>query len=79
VKAGIIVTGTPLAPLVRLYSEPSMPDADILSYIVVGKPMSGDEAKSSLLASAAEALLSGGGSETTLSQLKRQFGRTRWM
>jgi translocation and assembly module TamB len=74
VKAGVIVTGTPLAPLVRLYSEPSMPDADILSYIVFGKPMSSDEAKSSLLASAAEALLSGGGSESTLSQLKRQFG-----
>ncbi len=74
VKAGIIITGTPLTPLVRLYSEPSMPDADILSYIVVGKPMSGDEAKSSLLASAAEALLSGGGSESTLSKLRRQFG-----
>jgi len=74
VKAGIIVTGTPLAPLVRLYSEPSMPDADILSYIVVGKPTSGDETTSSLLASAAEALLSGGGSETTLSRLRRRFG-----
>ncbi|HOD36233.1 MAG TPA: translocation/assembly module TamB domain-containing protein [Syntrophales bacterium] len=74
VKAGIIITGTPLAPLVRLYSEPSMPDADILGYIVVGKPTSGDEATSALLASAAEALLSGGGSESTLSKLRSQFG-----
>jgi len=75
VKAGVIVTGTPLAPLVRLYSEPSMPDADILSYIVLGQPMSsGDAAKSALLAATAEALLSGGGSESTLSQLRRQFG-----
>ncbi len=75
VKAGVIVTGTPLAPLVRLYSEPSMPDADILSYIVLGQPASGGDASTSaLLAATAEALLSGGGSESTLSQLKRQFG-----
>jgi translocation and assembly module TamB len=74
VKAGVIVTGTPLAPFVRLYSEPSMPDADILSYIVLGQPASGDASKSALLAATAEALLSGGGSESTLSQLRRQFG-----
>jgi translocation and assembly module TamB len=75
VKAGVIVTGTPLAPMVRLYSEPPMPDADILSYIVLGQPMSGgDASKSALLAGAAEALLSGSGSESTLSQLRRQFG-----
>jgi translocation and assembly module TamB len=74
VKAGVIVTGTPLAPMVRLYSEPSMPDADILSYIVLGQPASGDASKSALLAGAAEALLSGGGSESSLSQLRRQFG-----
>jgi translocation and assembly module TamB len=74
VRAGVIITGTPLAPLVRLYSEPSMPDADILSYIVLGQPMSGDASNSALLAATAEALLSGGGSESTLSQLKRQFG-----
>lgn len=75
VKAGVIVTGTPLAPLVRLYSEPPMPDADILSYIVLGQPISGgDASKSALLAATAEALLSGSGSESTLSQLKRQFG-----
>jgi translocation and assembly module TamB len=74
VKAGVIITGTPLAPLVRLYSEPSMPDADILSYIVLGQPRSGDASKSALLAATAEALLSGSGSESTLSQLKRQFG-----
>ncbi len=74
VRAGIIVTGTPLAPIVRLYSEPSMPEADILSYIVLGQPMSGDASKSALLAATAEALLSGGGSESALSQLRRQFG-----
>ncbi len=74
VKAGVIVTGTPLAPLVRLYSEPAMPDADILSYIVLGQRASGDESQSALLGAAAEALLSGEGSESTLSQLRRRFG-----
>lgn len=74
VKAGVIITGTPLMPLVRLYSEPSMPDADVLSYIVLGQPMSGDRSKSTILAAAAESLLTGSGSETTLSRLKRQFG-----
>ncbi len=74
VKAGVVVTGTPLAPLVRLYSEPAMPDADILSYIVLGQRASGDGAQSAMLGAAAEALLAGGGSESTLSQLRRQFG-----
>jgi translocation and assembly module TamB len=74
VKAGVIVTGTPQAPLVRLYSEPAMSDADVLSYIVLGQRASGDGSKSAMLGAAAEALLSGGGSESSLSQLKRQFG-----
>ncbi len=74
VKAGVIVTGTPLAPLVRLYSEPAMADADVLSYIVLGRRAGGDGAQSAMLGAAAEALLAGGGSESTLSQLRRQFG-----
>ncbi|NPV03320.1 MAG: hypothetical protein HPY67_01090 [Syntrophaceae bacterium] len=74
VKAGVIVTGTPRAHLVRLYSEPAMPDADILSYIVLGQRASGDESHAALLGAAAEALLAGGSSESTLSQLRRQFG-----
>jgi translocation and assembly module TamB len=39
VKAGITVTGTPRAPLIKLYSEPAMPETDVLSYIVLGRPM----------------------------------------
>jgi translocation and assembly module TamB len=74
VKAGVIITGTPQSPLVRLYSEPAMSDADVLSYIVLGQRASGDGSKSAMLSAAAEALLSGGGSESSLSQLKRQFG-----
>ena len=74
VKAGVIITGTPQAPLVRLYSEPAMSDADVMSYIVLGRQAGADASKAAMLGAAAEALLSGGGSESTLSRLKRQFG-----
>ncbi|MGF1547499.1 MAG: translocation/assembly module TamB domain-containing protein [Thiotrichales bacterium] len=38
VTAGARVRGTALAPLLQLYSEPSMPDASILSFILLGQP-----------------------------------------
>ena len=39
VKAGVVVTGTVRTPLVRLYSQPTMTESDIMSYILFGKPM----------------------------------------
>ena len=38
VLAGAKIRGTAQAPLMQLYSEPSMPDASILSYILIGQP-----------------------------------------
>ncbi|MGF1644306.1 MAG: translocation/assembly module TamB domain-containing protein [Thiotrichales bacterium] len=38
VTAGARVRGTAQAPLLQLYSEPSMPDASILSFILLGQP-----------------------------------------
>ncbi len=38
VVAGAKIRGTAQAPLLQLYSEPSMPDASILSYILLGQP-----------------------------------------
>lgn len=38
VVAGARIKGTAQAPLLELYSEPSMPDASILSFILVGQP-----------------------------------------
>jgi translocation and assembly module TamB len=39
VKAGVVVTGTVRTPLVRLYSQPTMPESDIMSYILFGTPL----------------------------------------
>lgn len=38
VLAGAKVRGTAQSPLLELYSEPAMPDASILSYILLGQP-----------------------------------------
>jgi len=38
VVAGAKILGTAQSPRLELYSEPSMPDASILSYILVGQP-----------------------------------------
>jgi translocation and assembly module TamB len=38
IKAGVTVTGTPLSPLIKLYSDPPMTDTDVLSYLVLGRP-----------------------------------------
>ena len=38
VTAGAKIRGSAQAPLLQLYSEPSMPDASVLSYILLGQP-----------------------------------------
>jgi translocation and assembly module TamB len=40
VVVGVLVSGTVNQPLTRLYSEPSMSDGDIVSYLAVGRPLS---------------------------------------
>jgi translocation and assembly module TamB len=39
VRAGVTVTGTPTSPLIKLYSDPPMTDTDVLSYMVLGRPI----------------------------------------
>jgi translocation and assembly module TamB len=74
VKAGVRVSGTPRAPLVTLYSDPVMPDTDVLSYIVLGRPMGSDAGQASLLLVAAGALLSKGESTVLQDRLRRRVG-----
>ncbi|SEA74162.1 autotransporter secretion inner membrane protein TamB [Desulfuromusa kysingii] len=74
VEAGVQVTGTPKQPVVQLYSEPTMADTDILSYIVLGRPVGGSNSQSSLLMSAAGALLSQGESAVLQEKLKGRLG-----
>ncbi len=74
VKAGVTVSGTPDQPVVKLYSEPAMPDTEILSYIVLGRPLSAGQGETSLLMQAAGALLSAGQSVSLQDQLKQRVG-----
>lgn len=63
VNAGVRISGTARAPTTQLYSTPAMPQADILSYLVLGRPM--QQAKGSesdlLMQAAASVGLRGGG------------------
>jgi len=52
------VTGTPQAPIVTLYSNPSMSDTDILAYIILGRPLSSEIDNNNILLTAAGAMLS---------------------
>ena len=73
-KAGVTVSGTPLAPVVKLYAEPAMPDVDILSYIVFGRKLSDTEQKPDLLMQAASLLSSQGQSVYLQEQIKQRLG-----
>jgi translocation and assembly module TamB len=74
VKAGVILGGTLQSPVVRLYSEPGMTDSDIMGYIVLGRPLSGDQGQLSAVMSAAGLLLSAGESAVLREQITSRFG-----
>jgi len=74
VKAGVQVTGTPRKPLVTLVSTPAMPDTEILSYIVLGRPLGAAGAQGSGLMLGASALLSQGESVALQEKIKGQIG-----
>lgn len=74
VKAGVQVSGPLKKPVVRLSSEPAMPDADVLAYIILGHPLGQDKEQGSLLMKAAAALLSAGQSVALQDQIKNRLG-----
>ncbi|MGP1629777.1 MAG: translocation/assembly module TamB domain-containing protein [Giesbergeria sp.] len=61
VRAGVQVTGSALNPRVRLYSEPDLPDAEKLSWVVLGRSAAAGGAEAAVLQQAALALLGGKG------------------
>lgn len=63
-RVGVQITGTALLPSVRLYAQPELPDAEKLSWLVVGRASASGGAEGALLQQAALALLGskGGGS-----------------
>jgi translocation and assembly module TamB len=74
VNAGVTVSGTPQNPQVTLYSEPPMPDADILSYIVFGRPLGAGSDQASGVMQAAGWLLSEGESVEFQEKMKQTLG-----
>ena len=66
VQVGVSVSGLALAPRVRLFSEPSMPDYDKLSWLMLGRAPDGlGRTDTALLQRAAMAALSGDGEGAT--------------
>lgn len=56
-RVGVQITGTALLPSVRLYAQPELPDAEKLSWLVVGRASASGGAEAALLQQAALALL----------------------
>lgn len=64
ITAGAQIRGTLRNPQMTLFSEPKMPDADILSYLVLGRSPQSGGSESALLFKAANAMGLGGGALT---------------
>lgn len=58
-RVGVQVLGSTLSPVVRLYAEPELPEADKLAWLVLGRSASGRGGEAALLQQAAMALLGG--------------------
>ena len=74
VKAGVTVSGTPRKPVTKLYSQPAMPDVDILAYIVLGHPLGSRGEQASIMAQAASALLTSGQAAVVQQKIKNRLG-----
>jgi translocation and assembly module TamB len=74
VRAGVTVAGTLQRPVTRLYSDPAMPDVDVLAYIVLGHPLGSSGQQASLLTRAAGALLTSSKATVLQEQLKSRLG-----
>ncbi len=65
VRAGVQVTGSAQAPRVKLYSDPDLPDAEKLSWVVLGRNATAGGAEAAVLQQAALALLGRKGGNNT--------------
>lgn len=74
IRAGVTVSGNLQQPITKLYSEPAMPDTDVLAYIVLGHPLGSNGEQTSLLVQAAGALLTSSQAGALQEQIKDQLG-----
>jgi len=74
VEAGVQVSGTAQRPVIKLVSEPAVPDAEKLTWLILGRaPQQSGSGDAALLLSAAGDLL-GNDSSGLVQQLKKNFG-----
>lgn len=75
VNAGIEITGSAFSPVTKLISEPSVPDSEKLSWLVLGHGMDkANQSQFAMLSLAAGAILSQGQSVPLQTQLARAAG-----
>lgn len=74
VRAGVQVTGSAQAPRVKLYSDPDLPDAEKLSWVVLGRDAAAGGAEAAVLQQAALALLGRGGNNNTAGNFASRVG-----
>ncbi len=60
-RVGVQINGSVLSPVVRLYAEPDLPEAEKLAWLVVGRAAANGGAEAAMLQQAALALLGGKG------------------
>lgn len=72
-RVGVQINGTALAPVVRLYAEPDLPEAEKLAWLVLGRSPTGGGAETALLQQAALALM-GSRSNGTSASLAQRVG-----
>jgi len=60
-RVGVQITGTALSPIVQLYADPDLPEAEKLGWLIMGRAPGSDGAESALLQQAALALLDSNG------------------
>ena len=60
-RVGVQIRGTARSPVARLYAEPDLPDAEKLSWLILGRAAGNGGAETAMLQQAALALLRGNG------------------
>lgn len=71
VIAGVIVTGSALAPVLKVYSEPPLPETQAISYLLTGRPLDSGTGDDKARVAATAALM---GSNVLSSQLGSRIG-----
>lgn len=75
VEPGVLITGTVLAPRLRLISEPQVPDAEKISWLVLGQGLSGTtDQQAGVLQDAAASLLTQSTAGNVQSQIAGSLG-----